>query len=190
MKAGRVGDTDEAGPDDSGSVDHWRGNGGRLEVGCRREMSPQDDTAATTFVDEEEIVVTAIKNFRLLSHAAKTASESHNSSPRYDRDTPEGVTSCSSKSCTAASECGGTLSAEETATATGGNKGGENRSLPSRRCGQGGENATRQSSSVGHAHGHEELGEGQNAAAATVLGSNGFYEGRDWLLKVNSPYNT
>lgn len=182
---GAVGEDDEVGPEDGGGLDHWRETGGRLEVGCRREASSRNDTG-TARVDEEEMVVKAIKIFRLLSHAAKPAGESHSHGPRC-RAAPEGATPWSSESRTATSAYEGTSTAgENNATATQGTKGGANRPLSSRGCGREGENATPRPS-AGHDHGRAEGVQSLSSETATASNDNGFCEGNDWLLKVNSP---
>ena len=186
LSAGGVaGEDDEARPEDGGGLDHWRETGGRLEVGCRREESSRNDTGIAR-VDEEEMVVKAIKNFRLLSHAAKPAGESHSHGPRCHA-VPEGATPWSSASRTATCAYEGTSTAgENNATATQGTKGGANSPLSSRRCGQESENATPRPS-AGHDHGRAEEVQSLSSETATASNNNGFCEGNDWLLKVNFP---
>lgn len=210
IQAGGVDGEDEALSDGkkSGGTDGRRGAAGSLEVddGCGYGAAASQSDAAAGFVDEEEIVVKAIKNSRLLSAANSSSSSSScadggskNRSPRRraaaapaesERATP----SCSTSSRVAANGhgCGATwTSAKGDATGSstaGGGRSSGNRPLPHQRDVGEGESATAQSS-AGQARGRAEVGRSHGARGRNTLGENGFCEGSDWLLKVNSPGN-
>lgn len=177
---------DEAVSHENRGVDRRRGAEGRWGAGRRRDVTSPSDTAQQAFVDEEEMVVRAIKNFRLLSNA-DTANEGNGRSPRWRVAAERKTTPYSRSSHTATNECGATWTAEEDAVGTGGTKGDEDRSPASQREGVlKSENGTTQSS-VGHAHGRAEAGQSHSARGRITPGEDNFCEGSDWLLKVNSP---
>ena len=183
LKAGGVRDEDEAVADEKSGGESRGGVGERLKMGSRREVPAQSDTA-TAFVNEEEMVVKAIKNFRLLSNATNTSNESSVRSPRW-RAAVERAKPCSSSYRTSTNDCGAIWTPGDVAMGPGGKKWGGNIPLSSQGRVQQGANATPQSS-VKHAHSRGELRQSHSAGGRKASGGNNFCEGNDWLFKVNS----
>lgn len=175
QQAGGVDGNEEALSGGDARTDRGGGGEARLEVDCLPQVSSRNDTA-TDVMDEEEMVVKAIKNFRLLPH------ESNTHTPRW-RGAAEKATPFRGPRTTA-DRHNATWAGEENEACRGRDKGAESAALRSQEGVQRGKNISPRPSAR-QACGLAEAGEGHSARGRRSSGRKYFCEGSDWILQVN-----
>ncbi len=182
---GRLGD--EQAPSDGEGAGSRRGTVSRSwKVDSCRGLTPPASENSTAFVDEEEMVARAIKNFRLLSSAAGASKKGPMASPRRHVGAPAVAfpTSGCACGCATCERCASRAAGGNSAGGAGWSGGGANNSPTPRKDGRMSDIALSRCPLEGSRDRVEKRDRGDGEQCSDPSETRDAWEGNDWILEV------